>query len=482
MKLPTGLILLVTFAAIVAGCETAAPRGPLEDPIAASIAQGDIVVEAVPFVRAPQTDDAAKPIYTNDAYARIQYLLPLPDGSGRLAFSDLRGLLYLTDESGAPPETYLDVRAHDVDFHNLAFPNETGLLGFAFHPQFGQRGKPGYGKLYTAFSAAPGSGRADYLDDDGQAHDSLIVEWTADDPAANEFSGVRREVLRVGQFGDYHNVGTIAFNPNAAEGSADFGLLYVGFGDGGGRNDPNDNGQNLLTPLGAIIRIDPLGSDAPSGRYGIPQDNPFVSRSDALPEIWAYGLRHPQQFSWDSDGRMFIIDIGQDQVEEINLGAAGGNYGWRLREGTFATAFGVDEGEPGLVYPRPDDDGQPLLYPVAQYDHDEGLAVSGGFVYRGAAVPELWGKYVFTDIVRGRVFYIDSAALASGAPSEVKELRIVIDGRERAFIDVAGHRNTYRNDGSRRVDLRLGIDSAGEIYFLTKGDGWIRKLAPLAAR
>ena len=452
---------------------------PLTDPIPEPIAKGDIVVAAIPFVRAPPSADPANPPMTNDAYARIQAMLPIPDGSGRLVFSDVRGFLYVTDLTGATPRMYLNLRTQDVDFYNVAFPNEAGLLGFAFHPQFGQPGKPGYGKLYTAFSAGPDSGEAAYLDESGENQESVIREWAAADPAAPAFEGTSREVLRVGQFEPTHNIGTIAFNPTASEGSPDYGLLYICFGDGGGRNDPRAYGQNLAVPLGGIARIDPLGGS--DGRaYGIPADNPFVDTPGAAPELWAYGLRHPQHFSWDHDGRLFIGDIGQDHIEEVNLGVAGGNYGWQLREGTFATASGVGVLGDGEVYERPATDPVPFVYPVAQYDHDEGFAIAGGFVYRGQAIPQLRGKYVFADLARGRVFYIETEGLRSGQLATIKELRLQFDDEERDLVTVAGYANTYHGDEFPRVDVRFGIDQHGELYLLTKGDGWIRKLAPVS--
>ena len=472
------LLAAAVLIAAMAGWASCAPPEALDDPIAERIEKGSIVVEAVAFVRAPQTDDPAHPQYTNDAHARIQSLQPIPDGSGRLALSDLRGLLYLTDAGGAAPRLYLDLRGHPVDFYNDAFPNESGLLGFAFHPQFGEEGAPGYGKLYTAFSAGPDSGVADYLDESGANQESVIYEWSARDAAADAFAGSWRELFRVGQFGRWHNIGSIGFNPYADESSSDYGLLYAGLGDGGGRNDPNDNGQNTRTPLGAIIRIDPLGGGQ-GRRYGIPADNPFASGEGGIPEIWAYGLRHPQHFSWDADGKMYLVDIGQDQVEEINIGVAGGNYGWRLREGMFATAFGAGGREAGAVYPRPLVE-RPFIYPVAQYDHDEGLAVGSGFVYRGERIPELQGKYIFADIVRGRVFFIETEDLAAGRPARIQEVRIRFDGEERSLTEVAGYPNTYRAAGSLRVDLRLGRDAAGELYLLTKGDGWVRRLVSSA--
>ena len=442
----------------------------LADPIPEPIAKGPLRVAAEAFVRAPPSRDMATPGGTNSAYARIQYLLPVPGPGGRLAFNDTRGLLYFTDSIGAAPQVYLDLRAENIGFTNANFPNEAGFMGFAFHPQFATVGAPGYGKLYTAFSAEP-EGAADHAGEEAVQH-SVLQEWTATDAGAAIFAGATRELLRVGQFAANHNIGTIAFNTASRVGGADYGRLYVGLGDGGGAHDPRDNGQRLATPLGAILRIDPL--DAADGAYGIPADNPFVDEADAAAEVWAYGLRHPQQFSWDSDGRMFIGDIGQDQIEEINLGVAGANYGWRLREGTFATAMALDR-PPGPVFRRPDEDPLPFAYPVAQYDHDEGLAVGGGFVYRGSRVPALADKYLFTDFPRGRLFAIDADGLVAGQPAAILEVRLTFDGVERELADVAGYPNTYRP--GLRVDARLGIDHDGELYLLTKGDGWIRKLA-----
>ena len=470
---PRPLAALLLLAATGASAQT-----PLADPIPAAIEKGQLRVAAVPFVRAPASEDPAGAYWANGAYARVQYLLPVPGPGSRLAFNDTRGLLYLTDASGAPPAVYLDLRTRGLGFTNANFANESGFMGFAFHPEFATAGAPGYGKLYTAFSAEP-RGVADYAGQGAIEH-SVVQEWTATDAAAAVFAGETRELLRVGQYAPNHSVGTIAFNPTAAAGAADYGLLYIGFGDGGRVDDPFDNGQRLATPLGTVARIDPLATDA--GSYGIPPDNPFVDRAEVAPEIWAYGLRHPQQFSWDAaDGRMFIGDIGQDQIEEINLGVAGANYGWRLREGTFATAMATG-GRRGPAYPRPETDPSPLAYPVAQYDHDEGYAVGGGFVYRGERIPALFGKYLLTDFPRGRLFAIDSGGLTPGLPAAIEEVRLTFDGEERDLAVVAGFPNDYVPAGELRVDARLGIDHEGELYLLAKGDGWIRRLAPAPPR
>ena len=210
----------------------------------------------------------------------------------------------------------------------------------------------------------------------------------------------------------------------------------------------------MANPLGAIARIDPLAISDDSA-YGIPPSNPFAANPDAAGEIWAYGLRHAQQFSWDVDGRMFIGDIGQDQVEEVNIGVAGANYGWRLREGTFAT--GHEYGTRlGPVYPLPEADPESFVYPVAQYDHDEGFAVGGGYVYRGSDVLALHGWYVFTEFPRGRVLAIHADDLRPGEPAEIVEVRVFFDGEERDLVDVAGFPNPY-NSAYPRVDARLGI-------------------------
>lgn len=480
------MLCIATMPASVLAVNAEREPVPLENPIPGKIEKGDIVVKAIEFVRAPKTSDPHQrptmlagidtPLGSSAAHARIQYMLPIRDGSGRLVISDLRGLLYVTDASGTRLTTYLDLREQSPDFADGVFPNEAGLLGFAFHPDFGQRGAPGYGKFYTGYSATTDSGPAAYLEGNALSHKSVIREWTASDPAANSFKGTSREIFRVGQFAQNHNIGTLAFNPFAARGSKDYGMMYVCMGDGGSAYDPNDYGQSLSEPLGAILRIDPVNGDDNRG-YAIPEDNPFVGMADVAPEIWAYGLRHPQQFSFDTDGRMFINDIGQNHIEEVNIGVAGANYGWHVREGMFSTGFGVDIGISGFVFPRsPARDS--FVYPVAQYDHDEGNAIGSGFVYRGGEIPALQGKYVAADIVRGRLFYFDVAGLRAGDPAELKELRIHIDGAERPLLEAVGYENTYARN-TLRADLRLGIDAEGELYLLTKGDGWIRKMVAL---
>lgn len=523
--------VLVFCNGLIAQTDSDSPTA-LEDPVPEAMELGDIQVNLVKFVQAPESEDDSPPFGTNNAYARIQYLKSPPDESGRLFFNDTRGILYVTDEDGSEPTVYLDLRDMDVDFYPNVFPHESGFMSFAFHHEFAIEDSPGYGKFYTAFTADPESGTADYIEETDSAQESVIYEWTALDPTALEFFGSRREILRVGQFRPNHNIGNIAFNPfsliepeedDDSDGGGggdgivntddepgdedttetrhkDWGMLFISFGDGGGAHDPRSHGQNVATPLGAILRINPLVDDPEAEEsYQIPPDNPEIE--GAIPELWAYGLRHPQHFSWDTDGRMFILDIGQDQVEEVNLGSAGANYGWRQREGTFATAHGVDtnDGLGGVYEVDLEAEENDFVYPVAQYDHDEGFAIGSGFVYRGESVPELVGKYVFTELVRGRVFYIETEpeqtpdgdeesnqdevddvedVLIPGEPTTIYELQMLFDGEESTMSDEAGMSNTYWHHSPhlRRVDLRISVDRHGEMYLLSKGDGWIRKI------
>lgn len=466
--------------ALTAVCLVSSPLAvcatPLLDPVPEPIPYSGFTLITEPFVQAPKSVDK-NPRSANTAWARIQYLKPFPDRSGRLLFNDTRGILYLTDQQGRSPEVFLDLRKYGgFGFDETPFPNEAGLAGFAFHPQFAHPGAPGYGRFYIAYSARPDSGQAQYLENDAASHHSVIREWTMTNPSADRFSGSSREVFRIGQFASNHNIGNLDFNPTAEPGSADYGLLYAGLGDGGASNDPRNYGQSKRVPLGALIRIDPLGGDHRRS-YAIPPSNPFANESDLAGEIWAYGLRHPQHFSWDTDGRMFINDIGQNQIEEINVGRKGANYGWRMREGTFATAYAISGAQAGPVYPLPPVSGA-FVMPLAQYDHDEGSAISSGFVYRGDRLPALTGKYLFTDLVRGRLFAIDAQLpIEPGTQARITEIRIDVDGSGETLLERASMPNTL--DPGLRVDLRLSQDASGELYLLTKSDGWIRRLASI---
>lgn len=452
--------LAVTAAILVAPAGAAVVLNPVPTPISPGL-----TVAIQPFITVPASS-ASQPS------ARIQYVTPVLDGSNRLFVNDTRGVLWRTDTSGAAPTAYLDLRSADV---GLVEPSgEAGLIGVAFHPNFGKDpSKAGYATLYTHHTASQASGVATYLENDNASHESVVREWTVADPtAATAEITSTRELIRIGHFAPNHNGGTIAFNPTAAEGSADYGKLYIGLGDGGGANDPRDTGQNLATPLGKILRIDPTDPDGAGGAsYTVPTDNPFVAKEGALGEIWAYGLRNPQQFSWGADGRMYISDIGQAQLEEVNIGVAGANYGWPVREGTFAR--GTDKGDFN-VYTLPIGDSTlGFTYPLAQYDHDEGAAIGGGFLYRGSAIPELDGYFILTDNPTGRIFYFSPEEAAANGTALLRELLLTLDGNPFTFQAAESYIG--------RVDLRFGQDAGGELYMLTKRDGDIFRFAPAAA-
>ncbi|MEH2459696.1 SMP-30/gluconolactonase/LRE family protein [Nostoc sp.] len=314
----------------------------------------------------------------------------------------------------------------------------------------------------------------------------MIREWKSADPAANTFSGTFREILRIEQPYPDHNIGQLGFNPNAKPKDIDYGLLYIAVADGGSdgfpvsHTDPLKNGQDLTTPLGKILRIDPLGKNSFNGKYGIPKDNPFVldRNPKKLREIWAYGLRNPHRFSWDTggEGKMLIADIGQAMIEEVNLGIKGANYGWGKREGTWV----IEKNNENVLFALPKNDAEyGYTYPVAQYAHHKpanwsgnyAVAIAGGYVYRGKAIPELVGQYVFADFANdGRFFIVPVDELVNGKQAKTKELRFFDSKREASFLEIIG---------SERSDVRFGVDEEGEIYLTTKSDGKVRKLVRL---
>jgi glucose/arabinose dehydrogenase len=285
--------------------------------------------------------------------------------------------------------------------------------------------------------------------------------------------------MRVAQPLSDHGPGTIAFNPTALPGSADYGTLYIGFGDGGGVGDPYGNAQDLGSPLGKILRIDPAAG--PNGQaYTVPADNPYVDGSGQRTEVWASGLRNPQQFGWNADtGQMLIADIGQSQLEEINIGVKGGNYGWPAREGTFGRGPSWDPN----VYDTPNDGS--FLDPVTQFDHEEitrgGMinlaAISGVFAYTGSLVPELRGMTVLSELVSGRLFYYDPLSIVGTQTAVLRELGLSFEGIDTTL----GQRDANPYIGGGRVDLRMGSDGDGELYLLSKSLGNIYRLTSLTA-
>lgn len=457
--------------------------------LTASAAQGAVVLDPMPPVmpgirvgltflgQAPATGDPA----IDGFRSRLQSLRSVPDASGRLFFNDTRGTIGVMGAGGGTPQTWFDIRTAVAGFSNASNTAQTGLMSFAFHPNFaGEAGQPGYGVFYTIDTSRPSGTASLSGKGPGVDHDNVLHEFRVADPmAASATILSQREVLRVAQPLSDHGPGTIAFNPTAKPGSADYGKLYVGFGDGGGVGDPYGNAQDPASPLGKILRIDP--AQGPQGQaYTIPTDNPRAGTPGALGEVWASGLRNPQQFSWDADtGRMLIADIGQSQLEEVNVGIAGGNYGWPLREGTFARGSSTDPN----VYDTPANPGT-FRDPVAQFDHEEiarsgllGLsAISGVFAYTGSLVPELTGMTVLSELVSGRLFYYDPLSITGSGTALLRELGLNFEGRDTTMSQLDGNPAF-----AGRVDLRLGNDNAGEIYLLSKSLGNVYRLTSLTA-
>lgn len=426
------------------------------------------------FAQFPKTEPVPPPTDQRLVrWARINHLGTIPDGSGRMYVPDLNGKMYLLRDDGVP-HVYLDVgETFAPDFYSgRGLGSGAGFI--TFHPDFKSNGK--FYTVHTEWEAAL-SKPVDFTPQDGMAFHGIITEWTADDPAADTFSGTRREMMRLGFRTRIHGIQQIDFNPLAKPGDADYGKLYVAAGEGG-YGALSQDPQNPAIPFGKVMRIDPLGTDSPSGKWGIPPDNPFVGDEGVIGELYALGMRDPHRFSWDSDtGKMYLVNIGEHRIESVYEVQPGDNYGWSEREGPFV----YKRGDPSCgVFPLPPDDGQfGYTYPVAAFDHnpppgtspcrDSGHAISAGFVYRGDDVPELRGKYMFTDLVDGRILYTEASEMKRGQPmATVHQLMV---------YNAAGERVTMQElVGDERVDVRFSQDGDGDLYLLAKANGKIWKV------
>ena len=410
---------------------------------------------------------------------------------------DQPGVVWAVDLRNSDTETnkveFLNVRALIVTL-GVCGPSsfdERGLLGIAFHPRFQQNGL-----FYTYTSERRDAGAATIATPGTTAvnadHHNVISEWQANDPDRPQ-AGVkpaRRELMRVNWPQFNHDGGDLAFGPD--------GMLYIAMGDGGGADDAdgqpfvtapphkavcgeepifghqvNGNGQKLNTPLGKILRIDVNPPFTTGKQYRIPANNPFVGQAGVVPEIWAYGFRNPYRFSFDrKTGELYVGDVGQNDIEEVDIATAGGNFGWNCKEGTaffYINGSVPDDGfadeSPNFRHP---DTGapvlrgdctsgrRPLIDPIAQHDtHREGHSVVGGFVYHGDDVPALRGQYVFADFSLlfkfpfgphdyGRLFIV--SARGGHGLRRISELMVIPGGAISLAV------------------LGMGQDANGEIY------------------
>lgn len=371
------------------------------------------------------------------------------DNSGRLMLTTRAGQIRIFRNGQLEEAPLLDIIARVIT------GGERGLLGLAFHPQFAQADSPHAGKFYT-YHSERANGQADFPLPAGVPvdHQAVVSEWRVDannpdraDPDS------RRELMRIDQPQANHNGGDLHFGPD--------GLLYLSLGDGGAANDlgpghsPQGNGQDTGNILGSMVRIDVNGRDSANAQYGIPPDNPFAN-GGGVREIYAWGLRNPYRFSFDRrGGALFAGDVGQNRVEEIDVVVRGGNFGWPLKEGSFAF-----DRQDGTISPETAGLPAGLVDPIKEFGHEVGISVIGGFVYRGTVLAELAGLYVFGDlgIRQGRLF------VGTTTGGDVSELLIGPDGD--------------------RMDQQLigfGQDAAGELYVLGNG-GTVWKIVPVEAQ
>jgi hypothetical protein len=415
--------------------------------------------------------------------ARPMLIMDEP-GTKRLFVNDMRGPIYTVSYDGKTVTQYMDINAPNWGVGVQAGGRERGMQSFTLHPQFGQRGTPGYGKLYTLTDSANTKVAADFVPNGGNhSHDTVLLEWTAKDAAAAAYDGgAPRELIRWEQPFPNHNGGQIGFRPGAKPGTGEFGLLYIGVADGGSGGDPLDNSQKLDSAFGKIFRIDPLGADSRNKKYGIPADNPFAKDGDpnTLDEIYAYGVRNPQRFAWDPrNGNLFLADIGQNTVEEVSLVTSGANLGWNDWEGSFTYL-----GRGGVGIDKPRADGK-LTYPVAEYAQVDPLlqnqsAVTMGYIYRQGPIKALMNKVVFGDNPSGEIFYFDADNLPKGGQDAIR--RVLLNdgsGAAKTLLQIIRETNTKQGKTpATRADLRFGEGPNGQIFLLNKADGVIRALAP----
>ncbi len=392
----------------------ALPGGALANHLLPAIQDGGIAVRLQTFAAG-----LAAPDYATHA----------PGDFSRLFVVEQGGQLRVIKDGSLLAAPALDISSRVAPPLNPANANdERGFLGLAFHPGFNTAGSVGFGTLYTYTSEPIPAGSAPTYaapNNAVQNYKNVVSEWkmNAADPNLVDPAS-RRELMSFGKNAANHNGGTIAFGWD--------GYLYLGLGDGGNSRDvgashlePGGNSQNLSTPLGKMLRIDPLNpalntgsADGLSvnGQYRIPNSNPFQGAGQ-VPEIYAYGFRNPYRFSFDrANGDLIAADVGQGNIEEIDRVTLGGNYGWAVKEGDF-----LYDRATGALGARSPGDPVGLIDPIVgtlgtlEYDHGDGISITGGFVYRGSAIPALAGKYVFGDLalknlpprVDGRLFYAD---------------------------------------------------------------------------
>jgi glucose/arabinose dehydrogenase len=330
------------------------------------------------------------------------------DTFGRLFIVEQGGRVRVIQNGVLQAGSFLDVSSQT----GFDSGGEKGLLGLAFPSTYMSDGK-----FYVYYTRRVGA---------QSQRQSVIAQYRASPPTSNTAIPTELEAMIIDQPAfDNHKGGQLAFGPD--------GFLYIGLGDGGGADDPSENGQSRNTLLGKILR---MGVDP----FSVPADNPFVGLLNMRGEIWAYGLRNPWRFSFDrADGRLFAGDVGQSSREEVDIITKGGNFGWRVMEGS-------------MCHIPPNCSMTGLSLPITDYDHSAagGTSVIGGFVYRGTAIPALVGTYVFGDLSSGHVWGLKQDSGGAWARS------VLLD--------------------HNRTVSAFGQDAAGELYLVDYDNGAVLRL------
>ena len=509
-----------------------------------------VTLEIKNYVDMPVTGKVDGTGQTDGLLARVNSLREEPGGASRFFVNDLNGPVYILDKATRKLTTYLDFNGRDGRtgvFHKFAYETgwANGFVNLQFDPAYRSNGR-----FYTvhledpalAGSALPDNAHAAGFTVRGYEtttpirtpgeiqREGVLIEWTDTNTSNTTFEGTARELMRIQLNTRIHPLGDLIFNPTARRGDAEWRVLYIGCGDGGSgesRTSIRSNPQRLDTLVGKILRIvpDPTEHQATSvvsdnGRYRIPSDNPFVSMQSARKEIWASGFRNPHRLHFAIDpadagnNRLIANSIGLHTWETVNFVHRGANYGYSRREGNETLTPGNQ-----IVKQLPEIDTIPVqvtdtvtngtiapTYPVIQYGHvpGGGDAIGSGVLYNGTLIPALRGKYIFTDITTGRIWYADYKEMLAaeaghpGAMAERHEVKILWDDpldtpdagkkmydtmfriAETAY-HVRGGKDpdlpgTSLVSGSGRADAHVAVDAAGELYIFTKADGVIRSV------
>lgn len=404
-------VLLLALALAACGSAAAAMESetmqedPAQPPVLASETSLPPTETPIPLPTATTPVDPAIPdpasygwVLVAEGFRRPLLLTNASDGSNRLFVVEQDGQIEIVENGVQLATPFLDITANVG-----STGNEQGLLGLAFHPDYENNGF-----FYVNYTDTAGN--------------TVVSRFSASGNTADAASEM--VMLQINQPYENHNGGHLEFGPD--------GYLYIGSGDGGSGGDPQGNGQSLETLLGKILRIDVNAAEP----YAIPVENPY-GRGGGLGEIWAYGLRNPWRFSFDSaTGDMYIADVGQGEWEEVSVvsggSAAGANLGWNYFEGTHPY-----EGDPGSDVA--------LVPPVAEYDHSFGCSVTGGYVYRGQELPAWQGVYVYGDFCSGQMWGLVH------------------------HLDGSWENQTVFNTGF--LITSFGLDEAGELYVLDRAGG-----------